>query len=104
MSIKLLPCDYADSEMIVAWLNRESKKGNQLSSINPLFAKFKHEEKQYYYTQVNSVIFNIKLICMITMFLNLVNRRPNVSIVFLVVLNIRRAYLLIYLRLLINMS
>ena len=55
MSIKLLPCDYADSEMIVAWLNRESKKGNQLSSINPLFAKFKHEEKQYYYTQVNSV-------------------------------------------------
>ena len=50
------------------------------------------------------VIFNIKLICMITMFLNFVNRRPNVSIVFLVVLNIRRAYLLIYLRLLTNMS
>lgn len=55
MSIKLLPCDYADSEMIIAWLNSESKKGNQLTSINPLFAKFKHEEKRYYYTQVNSV-------------------------------------------------
>ena len=55
MSIKLLPCDYADSEMIVAWLNSESKKGNQLTSINSLFAKFKHEEKCYYYTQVNSV-------------------------------------------------
>ena len=37
MSIKLLPCDYADSEMIVAWLNRESKKETSyLPSIHSL--------------------------------------------------------------------